>query len=702
MTGVQTCALPISTKNFLKFISKVVLKSSEEVTKWVSQYKWVELAATAGKIIERGTKLYAYATPLESVFVIVGSPFVADVTPPSLPTGLTATAVSSTQIDLSWNASTDDIGVAGYNIYRNGTFLKSVTTTSTSDTGLSPSTQYCYTVSAYDAAGNVSGQSTQACATTQSGVSVGEITAIPMLTNPSQIAIESGGTTALVIEGRELSRLELSTGAVTTIASGLTSITDIAIESSGKSALLTDYDAGQLLRVDLTNGAVTTIASGFVQPSGVAIEAGGTALVIDQNNNGTLSRINLLTGEVATIASGFDYTPLNGLAIEQEGKSALVVHGTQGWGPIYASLSRVDLTTGAITTISSDVGIPSDVVVEPSGTTALVLGGKIGGDTGVLRVDLSTGTSELLWGSGLAVYGSYILNSIAIEPNGTAVLLTGRQIISSSAVLRLNLSTKVMELVAYGITPEGIALEEGGATVLVTDNSGWVGDALYRVNISSGMTQKIVGLDGPRGITIEEGGATALVVRTGSFGPEYNALNRVDLTTGDVTTITSNLYKPVGIAIESGGSTALVTEDLVSGSLNRVDLSTGVVNQIITGLAYPGGLAIESGGTTALVTQGYSSSGSPVMELSRVDLNTGTISIVASIPSSPRSVTIEPGGTTALVTTDSELYRVDLLTGTVNQITSGLWGGARGVIIESGNTTALVTTPSGIYRVQIK
>src|SRR4030042_2194852 len=68
-----------------------------------------------------------------------------DTTAPTTPTDLTATAISSSQIDISWTASTDNVGVAGYKIYRDGTYLKSVTgSTSTSDTGLNPSTQYCY------------------------------------------------------------------------------------------------------------------------------------------------------------------------------------------------------------------------------------------------------------------------------------------------------------------------------------------------------------------------------------------------------------------------------------------------------------------------------------------------------------------------------------------------------------------------------
>lgn len=92
-----------------------------------------------------------------------------DTTPPSAPSGLTATSVSSSQINLSWNASTDNVGVTGYDVYRGGSFLKSVTSTSTSDTGLAASTSYSYYVKAKDAANNQSASSNTASATTQAG-----------------------------------------------------------------------------------------------------------------------------------------------------------------------------------------------------------------------------------------------------------------------------------------------------------------------------------------------------------------------------------------------------------------------------------------------------------------------------------------------------------------------------------------------------
>ena len=85
-------------------------------------------------------------------------------TPPSVPTGLSALAASSSQINLTWNASTGS--VAGYKILRGGSQVGTSTTTSYSDAGLAASTSFTYTVAAYDAAGNTSAQSAGASATT--------------------------------------------------------------------------------------------------------------------------------------------------------------------------------------------------------------------------------------------------------------------------------------------------------------------------------------------------------------------------------------------------------------------------------------------------------------------------------------------------------------------------------------------------------
>jgi hypothetical protein len=94
----------------------------------------------------------------------------ADTTAPSVPGGVSATADSSTSVTVKWSASTDDTAVASYQVKRGGTVVAdAVTGTSFTDTGLTPSTQYSYTVSAVDAAGNRSNPSAAATVTTPSG-----------------------------------------------------------------------------------------------------------------------------------------------------------------------------------------------------------------------------------------------------------------------------------------------------------------------------------------------------------------------------------------------------------------------------------------------------------------------------------------------------------------------------------------------------
>jgi hypothetical protein len=94
-----------------------------------------------------------------------------DTSPPTTPTGLGATAISSSRISLSWSASTDNVGVAGYRVYRNATMAGTSTTTLYNDTGLLPATTYSYTVIAFDAAGHNSSLSLPAIATTQAAYS---------------------------------------------------------------------------------------------------------------------------------------------------------------------------------------------------------------------------------------------------------------------------------------------------------------------------------------------------------------------------------------------------------------------------------------------------------------------------------------------------------------------------------------------------
>ncbi len=85
---------------------------------------------------------------------------------PAAPAPVTTKVISTSRIDLSWNAATDNSGSVKYKIYRGGALLRTTAATTHADAGLNPATLYCYTISAIDSAGNESAKSAQVCATT--------------------------------------------------------------------------------------------------------------------------------------------------------------------------------------------------------------------------------------------------------------------------------------------------------------------------------------------------------------------------------------------------------------------------------------------------------------------------------------------------------------------------------------------------------
>src|SRR5262249_23730277 len=157
----------------------------------------------------------------------------ADISAPSAPTSLTATAVGATQINLAWTAATDNVGVTGYLVERcQGTGcttfaqIATPTATSFSDTGLAASTGYSYRVRAPDAAANLGPYSTTASATTLASALVagyafseasGNTTADSSGNNNTGTLIGATRTTAgkfgnaLVFSGSDSSYVDLGT-----------------------------------------------------------------------------------------------------------------------------------------------------------------------------------------------------------------------------------------------------------------------------------------------------------------------------------------------------------------------------------------------------------------------------------------------------------------------------------------------------------
>ena len=181
-------------------------------------------ASTAKAPVTAGTGLVVLASDNQSTnryyhaeLALDGGGPVADTTAPSVPGPVTATPASPTSVALSWPASTDAVGVASYRVTRGTTVVAAaVTGTAFTDTGLTASTGYSYTVSAVDAAGNRSAESAPATATTP---------AAPTTTR-TPIAVNTGGG-AVTIDGQAWA--SQSAAGLTTNGSSFTAPTSLAL-----------------------------------------------------------------------------------------------------------------------------------------------------------------------------------------------------------------------------------------------------------------------------------------------------------------------------------------------------------------------------------------------------------------------------------------------------------------------------------------
>ncbi|HBD27076.1 reprolysin-like metallopeptidase [Flavobacterium sp.] len=134
-------------------------------------------AGTQNRIMIKGTNHIFFDVSNTNFTITAGT---SDTTVPSTPT-LSASGTTQTSTNLSWTASTDNVGVTGYNVYRGTTLLTTVTGTTYTATGLTASTAYSFTVRARDAAGNLSAVSNTVNVTTLANTTDTTVPSTPTL-----------------------------------------------------------------------------------------------------------------------------------------------------------------------------------------------------------------------------------------------------------------------------------------------------------------------------------------------------------------------------------------------------------------------------------------------------------------------------------------------------------------------------------------
>jgi hypothetical protein len=271
-------------------------------------------------------------------------------TPPSL----TATTASSSQINLSWTTSTDNVGVTGYRVEScagsgcsNFVQIATPTTTTFSNTGLTAGTSYSYRVRATDAAGNLSSYSNVAATTT----TVTAPTAPSISQQPASKTVTAGQTATFTVTASGTAPLSYQWQKGTTNITGATA-------SSYTTPATTTADNGSQFRVIVSNAGGSAISSAATLTVNAATASAVDVLTYHNDNGRTGQNLNETTltpanvnsaqfGKIATLSvtGRVDAQPLyvSNVTVPGSGTHNLLIVATEH-GTVYA----FDTTTWAI------------------------------------------------------------------------------------------------------------------------------------------------------------------------------------------------------------------------------------------------------------------------------------------------------------------------------------------------------------------
>jgi chitinase len=339
-----------------------------------------------------------------------------DTTPPSAPTGLSSPSHTSSSVSLAWTASTDNVGVTGYQVFRNGAQVGTSTTTSFTDSGLNASTAYSYTVKATDAAGNVSAASSALSVTTSASSDTTPPSAPASLTSPSHtsssVALSWGASTDNVgVTGYQVFR---NSALVTTVTG--TSYTDAGLTAStAYSYFVKARDAAGNLSAASNTISVTTSASTDTTPP--STPAGLSS------SNVTSSSVSLSWSASTDNVGVTGYDVLRGGAVIGTAATTSYTDGSVQPSTTYSYTVRARDAAGNLSAQSSALGVTTPAGTPPKITTPT--GVTVSGTTDrSVTLTWSASTSNAGTGKVVAYYVRNAGGTIVATSMGTKVTVS--------------------------------------------------------------------------------------------------------------------------------------------------------------------------------------------------------------------------------------------------------------------------------------
>ncbi len=240
-------------------------------------------AATSYNFTVTASDAAGNTSPASSVLTVS----TIDTTAPSAPSNLSASNTTETTVDLSWNASSDNVSVTAYDIYQDATYIGSTSLLSYSVSGLTADTSYTFTVRARDAAGNTSADSNQASVTTLAGATGGGTTTELLI---SEYVEGSSNNKAIELANFTGSSIDLSQYSLKRNTNGGSS-----------------WGAAYALSGNLASGSTYVIANSSASSSVTSladITTGSDALLFNGNDPVGLFKNNVLIDIVGMFSGG--------------------------------------------------------------------------------------------------------------------------------------------------------------------------------------------------------------------------------------------------------------------------------------------------------------------------------------------------------------------------------------------------------------
>jgi hypothetical protein len=618
-----------------------------------------------------------------------------DTTPPSTPTITSGTAASPTQVNLTWTASTDNVGVTGYNVYRNGLLLTGtpVTTTSYTDTTVSPGTTYQYTVDALDGAGNASPQSNPQPVNTPAG------SAGPVLV---QSAGSSTTKVTLAVPSTPGDLLVLTSSVYTGATHLITAVSDSAGNTWTKDG---DYfisgtnsdgelwyaaDAKSASTVTVTTKA-TTVALQLEEFSGVA-----TSNPLDASNGGTGKSTSATSGTATPSASGdlavgfiAGHATAQAISVTSPGYTALPMQSTtspstvtvvSGYQDVAATGSQsFSASFGASMTWAAGIALfkpgsppppPGDFTIADSPASQTVTAGSPA-TSSITTTAVGTPDLVALSATGLPAGASVSFNPQSVSAGGSGSEMTITTSASTPAgtypVTVTGTSTSAQHSVGFSLvvqTPPTIT--SASSTSFTTNVAG-----SFTVTTTGSPTPSLSESGTlPTGVTFaDNGNGTATLSGTAASPPSSTiTITAANAVTSVSQTFTLNVVPPVtndfsisdspisATVTQGGQATTTVSTAVTSGSTQTVALSAG---------GAPTGTTVSF--TPQSLTAGQSS--------------TMIVTTTSSTPTGSSSIAITGTGTSATHATTFSL--------TVNPVPSGPALVQTGSAIETSSATSL-------------